>query len=150
MKALIQRVKSAHVSVAGEVVGRIEAGVLAYIGISKTDTLEHGKMLMDKLIGYRIFPNTTDSEKLGKLDKSLVDVSGGLLLVSQFTLMADTKKGRRPNFGSAMPPIEAYELFHQTLAYAKTRHEMVQTGVFGADMQVVSINDGPINFLLET
>lgn len=149
MKALIQRVSLASVSVDGKVVGQIQQGVLAYIGIGKTDTQDTAKKLVDKLLGYRIFENTTDQDKLGKIDKSLTDVGGGLLLVSQFTLMADTNKGRRPDFGGAMSPSLANELFGQLVAYAKTRHHTVQTGVFGATMQVMAINEGPMNFVLE-
>lgn len=149
MKALIQRVTSAHVTVAGEIIGKIDAGVLAYIGIGKEDDAERACQLVDKLLTYRIFENTTDVDKLGKMDKSLLDVGGGLLLVSQFTLMANTGKGRRPDFAPAMPPADAKKLFDHLIAYAKSKHPNVQTGEFGAMMEVVSVNDGPINFLLE-
>lgn len=149
MKALIQRVKSASVAVDGAEVGQIGAGVLAYIGIGKTDDFDKACKLIDKILTYRIFENTTDADKLGKLDKSVSDVGGGLLLVSQFTLMAKTDKGRRPDFAPAMPPDEARALFERLLAYAKENHPNVQTGQFGANMAVSSINDGPINFLLE-
>lgn len=149
MKALIQRVSLASVSVDSKVVGQIEQGILAYIGIGKADTADTAKKLVDKLLAYRVFENTTDKDKLGKLDKSLVDVSGGLLLVSQFTLMADTSKGRRPDFGGAMSPNLANELFFELVCYAKTQYSTVQTGVFGANMQVMAVNEGPINFLLE-
>lgn len=149
MKALIQRVFSASVTVNQKVVGSIDAGVLAYIGIGKDDTLETGKRLIDKLLTYRIFENTTDPDKLGKLDKSLSDVGGGLLLVSQFTLMAKTDKGRRPDFAPAMPPKEAEVLFDELIAYAKSIYPQVETGQFGANMAVSAINDGPINFLVE-
>lgn len=149
MKALIQRVKSASVAVDGVDVGRIEAGVLAYIGIGKEDDFDKACKLVDKILTYRIFENTTDADKLGKLDKSVSDVGGGLLLVSQFTLMAKTDKGRRPDFAPAMPPDEARALFERLLIYAKEKHPNVQTGQFGANMAVSSVNDGPINFLLE-
>lgn len=149
MKALIQRVKSASVAVDGTDVGRIEVGVLAYIGIGKEDDFDKACKLIDKILTYRIFENTTDADKLGKLDKSVSDVGGGLLLVSQFTLMAKTDKGRRPDFAPAMPPEEAKELFGRLIEYAKTKHPNVQTGQFGANMAVSSVNDGPINFLLE-
>ena len=104
MKALIQRVHQARVEVCGEVVGEIDGGILAYIGIGKSDDVKQAKRLVDKILSYRIFENTTDADKLGKMDKSVADVGGGLLLVSQFTLMALTDKGRRPDFGPAMPP----------------------------------------------
>ncbi|MFB6348408.1 D-aminoacyl-tRNA deacylase [Moraxella sp. ZJ142] len=149
MKALIQRVHQARVEVDGQIVGSIDGGVLAYIGIAKADDYERACRLVDKILGYRIFENTTDADKLGKLDKSLVDVGGGLLLVSQFTLMALTDKGRRPDFAPAMPPLEAAALFAKLVDYAKSRHTMVATGQFGANMQVIAHNDGPINFILE-
>lgn len=149
MKALIQRVKSADVTVNGQIIGAIEQGVLAYIGIGHDDDESSAKKLIDKILTYRIFENTTDSDKLGKLDKSVVDVGGGLLLVSQFTLMANTHKGRRPDFAPAMAPERAAALFDKMVAYANTQHTNVQTGQFGADMRVLAVNDGPINFLLE-
>lgn len=149
MKALIQRVHTAKVVVEGVTVGEIESGVLVYLGIGKEDTLVNGKKLLDKVVNYRIFENTTEPDKLGKLDKSVLDVGGGLLIVSQFTLMANTGTGRRPDFAPAMPPTEAKILFDECVAYAKTLINNVQTGQFGANMQVSAINDGPINFLLE-
>lgn len=148
MKALIQRVKSAHVAVDGRIIGSINEGILAYIGIGKDDGEAQMHRLVDKMLTYRIFENTTDADKLGKMDKSLAEVGGGLLLVSQFTLMAHTDKGRRPDFAPCMPPAQAAVLFEQLVAYAKSCHESVATGQFGADMQVVAHNDGPINFLL--
>lgn len=149
MKALIQRVKSAHVVVGDKLVGQIGVGVLAYVGIGRDDDFTHACKLIDKILSYRIFENTTDSDKLGKMDKSVADVGGGLLLVSQFTLMAHTNKGRRPDFAPAMSPNDAKVLFDKMIDYAKSVYPNVQTGEFGADMQVHSINDGPINFLLE-
>ncbi|WII95456.1 D-aminoacyl-tRNA deacylase [Moraxella haemolytica] len=149
MKALIQRVKSAHVAVDGQIIGKIDAGVLAYIGIGKEDDDETARKLIDKILTYRIFENTTEADKLGKMDKSVSDVQGGLLLVSQFTLMAKTDKGRRPDFAPAMPPSDAKALFEQLVDYTRSVYPNVQTGEFGAMMAVSSINDGPINFLLE-
>ena len=149
MKALIQRVQSARVTVDGHEVGRIEAGILAYIGLGHDDNLQRGQRLIDKILSYRIFENTQDSSKLGKLDQNLQQVQGGLLLVSQFTLMARTDKGRRPDFGAAMEPVAAQALFAELILYAKSQYPLVATGVFGANMQVESINDGPLNFLLE-
>lgn len=149
MKALIQRVLNASVTVDGQLVGQIDRGVLVYLGIGKDDDLTIGKKLIDKIIAYRIFENTTDPDKLGKLDKSLADVGGGLLIVSQFTLMANTKNGLRPDFSPAMPPSQAKALFDELIAYAKTKLSTTQTGQFGANMQVLAVNDGPINFLLE-
>lgn len=149
MKALIQRVHSASVVVDGRTVGDIGMGVLAYIGIGKDDDYERACKLIDKILTYRIFENTTEPDKLGKMDKSVSDVGGGLLLVSQFTLMAKTDKGRRPDFAPAMPPNDARALFEKLVDYAKSVYPNVQTGEFGATMAVSAINDGPINFLLE-
>ncbi|MCL1624230.1 D-aminoacyl-tRNA deacylase [Moraxella sp. Tifton1] len=149
MKALIQRVNSAKVVVADRTVGSIGVGVLAYIGIGQDDDVEGACRLIDKILAYRIFENTTDADKLGKLDKSLSDVKGELLLVSQFTLMAKTDKGRRPDFAPAMPPAHARLVFEELVNYARSVHPSVQTGEFGADMTVTAVNDGPINFVLE-
>lgn len=149
MKALIQRVKSAHVLVGDDVVGQIGFGVLAYVGIGHDDDIIKAYKMVDKILSYRIFESATDFDKLGKMDKSVADVGGGLLLVSQFTLMANTHKGRRPDFAPAMLPNNAKVLFDKLVGYAKSVYPNVQTGKFGADMAVASVNDGPINFLLE-
>ena len=144
MKALIQRVKSAHVTVSGQIIGQIQSGVLAYIGIGKDDDFDKACKLVDKIIAYRIFEDDN-----GKMGKSVSDVGGGLLLVSQFTLMAKTDKGRRPDFAPAMPPDDARELFDKLVNYAKQVYPNVATGEFGANMAVMAVNDGPINFLLD-
>ena len=149
MKALIQRVKQASVSVDKHNIGMIEQGVLAYIGLGHADSLQTAQRMIDKILTYRIFENYDDPAKVGKLDKNVQQVGGGLLLVSQFTLMAKTDKGRRPDFGGAMAPDAAQVLFAQLVDYAKTQYPNVATGQFGADMQVASVNDGPLNFLLE-
>ena len=149
MKALIQRVKHASVSVDGQEIGAIDNGVLAYIGLGHDDNLQSAQRMVDKILTYRLFENDDDPAKYGKLDKNVQQVGGGLLLVSQFTLMAKTDKGRRPDFGGAMAPDIAQSLFAQLVDYAKTQHPTVATGQFGADMQVISVNDGPLNFLLE-
>ena len=149
MKALIQRVKHASVSVDGQEIGAIDNGVLAYIGLGHDDNLQSAQRMVDKILTYRFFENDDDPAKYGKLDKNVQQVGGGLLLVSQFTLMAKTDKGRRPDFGGAMAPDAAQVLFAQLVDYAKTQHPIVATGQFGADMQVISVNDGPLNFLLE-
>ena len=149
MRALIQRVKYASVTVDDCCVGAIEHGVLAYIGLGHDDNLQSAQRMVDKILTYRFFENDDDPAKYGKLDKNVQQVGGGLLLVSQFTLMAKTDKGRRPDFGGAMAPDAAQVLFAQLVDYAKTQHPTVATGQFGADMQVLSINDGPLNFLLE-
>ncbi|STZ62952.1 D-tyrosyl-tRNA(Tyr) deacylase [Moraxella lacunata] len=144
MKALIQRVKSAHVAVDGQIIGQIQSGVLAYIGIGKDDDFDKACKLVDKIIAYRIFEDDN-----GKMGKSVSDVGGGLLLVSQFTLMAKTDKGRRPDFAPAMPPDDARALFDKLVSYAKQAYPNVATGEFGANMAVMAVNDGPINFLLD-
>lgn len=149
MKALIQRVSSASVTIDAQCIGAIEHGILAYIGLGHEDNLQSAQRMIDKILTYRIFENHTDPAKLGKLDQNVLQVGGGLLLVSQFTLMANTNNGRRPDFGAAMHPDSAQVLFAELIAYAKTQHPTVATGEFGADMQVESINDGPLNFLLE-
>ncbi|MEN6671312.1 D-aminoacyl-tRNA deacylase [Psychrobacter sp. B38] len=149
MRALIQRVRSASVSVDEQGVGRIEQGLLAYIGLGHDDNLQTAKRLIDKILTYRVFENNDDPAKYGKLDNNVQQIGGGLLLVSQFTLMAKTDKGRRPDFGDAMAPEAAQALFAQLIEYAKTQYPIIATGQFGANMQVESINDGPLNFLLE-
>ncbi len=149
MKALVQRVHHARVTVEETVVGEIGTGILVYIGIGHNDDIKTAKKLIDKILAYRIFENTTDKDKLGKLDKSVQDVHGGVLLVSQFTLMANTANGRRPDFAPAMPPNQASVLFDELVTYAKQTYDKVATGQFGAHMCVSAANDGPTNFLLE-
>ncbi len=144
MKALIQRVQSAHVAVDGQIIGQIQSGMLAYIGIGKDDDFDKACKLVDKIIAYRIFEDDN-----GKMGKSVSDVGCGLLLVSQFTLMAKTDKGRRPDFAPAMPPDDAKALFDKLVNYAKQVYPSVATGEFGANMTVMAVNDGPINFLLD-
>lgn len=149
MKALIQRVTEASVKVEGKIVGQIEHGLLAYIGIGHDDDIETSKKMIDKMLTYRIFENTQDTKKAGKLDWNVEQAGGGLLLVSQFTLMAKTDKGRRPDFANAMPPAQAKALFAELVDYAKSVYPKVETGEFGAMMAVSAINDGPLNFILE-
>lgn len=144
MKILLQRVKQANVVVEGRVVGEISQGLLALVGIEPEDhpaLIEKG---IDKLLKYRVF-----SDKEGKMNLSLKDIAGELLLVSQFTLAADTKKGLRPSFTSAAAPALGEALFDYAVKYAKTEIDKVETGEFGADMQVSLVNDGPVTFLLE-
>ena len=149
MKALIQRVSFAGVTVDTHCVGAIKHGILAYIGLGHEDNLQTAQRMIDKILTYRIFENRDDPAKLGKLDQNVQQVNGGLLLVSQFTLMANTNNGRRPDFGAAMHPDEAQKLFAEMIVYANAQHNTVASGQFGADMQVESINDGPLNFLLD-
>jgi D-tyrosyl-tRNA(Tyr) deacylase len=144
MKLLIQRVSSAWVEVAGEVVGSIDQGLLALVGIEPQDDQASLIRALHKLLNYRVF-----SDDAGKMNRSLKDVGGGLLLVSQFTLAADTKSGMRPSFSSAAPPAQGAELFEALVEQARTQHPQVACGRFGADMQVHLVNDGPVTFLLE-
>ncbi|HAB01422.1 MAG TPA: D-tyrosyl-tRNA(Tyr) deacylase [Pseudomonas sp.] len=144
MKGLLQRVRSARVEVAGEVVGAIDQGLLVLVAVEPGDTREHADKLLQKLLNYRVF-----SDPQGKMNLSLKDVAGGLLLVSQFTLAADTRSGMRPSFSSAAPPALGAELFDYLLAQAQGQHEVVASGQFGADMQVHLVNDGPVTFLLQ-
>jgi D-aminoacyl-tRNA deacylase len=145
MKALIQRVRGARVEVAGEVVGAIDQGLLALVGVEPQDTPASVEKILHKLLNYRVF-----SDAAGKMNLSLSDVGGGLLLVSQFTLAADTKSGLRPSFSSAAPPALGAELFDLLVTQARAKHSQVATGRFGADMQVHLVNDGPVTFLLES
>lgn len=145
MIALIQRVSEARVSVAGEVVGEIGKGVLALIGVRRGDGETAVERLLERLLSYRIFP-----DREGRMNLSLREVAGGLLLVPQFTLAADTRKGTRAGFSTAAAPEEARRLFTQLLERARATYAPVSAGVFGADMQVALVNDGPVTFWLET
>ncbi|GGF09607.1 MULTISPECIES: D-aminoacyl-tRNA deacylase [Pseudoalteromonas] len=143
MQGLIQRVKQAKVEVAGEVVGEISQGILLLLGVEKQDTEQSAQKLLHKVSNYRIF---TDEQ--GKMNLSLNDIKGELLVVSQFTLAADTKKGMRPSFSSAGTPEQANTLYEYFIAEAKKAGLTVATGQFGADMQVSLCNDGPVTFNL--
>lgn len=144
MRALLQRVSQASVSVAGEAVGAIGPGMLVLLGLDRGDDRAVAERMIDKLLGWRMF---ADSQ--GRMNGNIVDAAGGILLVSQFTLSADTRKGLRPSFSSAMPPGEAEPLYEYLLASLQARHAPVAAGLFGADMQVALVNDGPVTFLLE-
>ena len=143
MKGLLQRVSGARVEVGEEVVGSIDQGLLVLVAVEPGDTEAHAAKLLHKLLNYRVF-----SDVDGKMNLSLADVGGGLLLVSQFTLAADTKSGLRPSFSTAAPPALAQTLFNYLLEEAKRLHPTVETGRFGAEMQVHLVNDGPVTFLL--
>ncbi|UXZ96791.1 D-tyrosyl-tRNA(Tyr) deacylase [Pseudomonas phytophila] len=144
MKGLLQRVSSARVEVGGQVVGSIDQGLMVLVGVEPQDTQASADKLLHKLLNYRVF-----SDADGKMNLSLRDVEGGLLLVSQFTLAADTKSGMRPSFSKAAPPALGAELFEYLLNQAKSSHAVVESGQFGADMQVHLVNDGPVTFMLE-
>ncbi len=144
MIALIQRVSSASVSIEGRQVAGVGRGVLALVGIARGDTQESARQLLEKVLTYRIFP-----DEGGKMNLDLRQIDGELLLVPQFTLVADTRKGTRPGFSRGAPPGEARLLFEAMLPLAASLHPRVASGVFGADMQVALVNDGPVTLWLE-
>jgi len=143
MKALIQRVTSSSVEVDGTNVGQISKGLLVFIGIEKLDELSHADKMINKILSYRVFSDEND-----KMNLSVSDINGDVLLVPQFTLAADTKNGTRAGFSTAMKPIEAENIYDYMVEKFKT-YVNIQSGVFGADMKVSLVNDGPVTFLLE-
>ena len=145
MIALIQRVTRADVRVNDEVVGAIERGILALIGVRQGDDAASADRLLERILAYRIFP-----DEQGRMNLSLADIRGGLLLVPQFTLAADTRKGNRAGLSTAAAPEVARRLFDYLLVQARTSQVPVQAGIFGADMQVALVNNGPVTFWLET
>jgi D-tyrosyl-tRNA(Tyr) deacylase len=145
MLALIQRVSRASVTVDSTVISEIGPGLLLLLGVEKEDGRSEAERLLKKVLAYRVFP---DSE--GRMNLSLQQAGGGLLVVSQFTLAADTNKGLRPSFSSAKPPAEAEVLYEYFVAQARSQHADVGQGSFGADMQVSLVNDGPVTFLLKS
>jgi D-tyrosyl-tRNA(Tyr) deacylase len=145
MIGLLQRVTCASVKVQDKTVAAIDQGLLVFIGVEKNDTPAQADRLLERLLGYRVFPDAD-----GKMNLNLKDIGGGLLLVPQFTLPADTQKGMRPSFSSAAPPDQGRELFDYLLKEAEARHKPVAAGIFGADMQVTLTNDGPVTFWLKT
>jgi len=144
MRAVVQRVSRAVVTVDGERTGAIERGLLVYLGVGRGDGERERAWTIDKILGLRIFPNDE-----GKFDRSVLDVAGALLVVSQFTLYGDVKRGRRPSFDGAMPPAEAEREYERFVAAARERIA-VETGRFGAHMMVDAVNDGPVTILLDT
>lgn len=145
MRAVVQRVNSASVTVDGEVVGEIARGLLVYLGIGKGDDADDRRWLLDKILGLRIFYNDA-----GKMDLAVGDLGGALLVVSQFTLYGDVRRGRRPSFDGAMPPGEANVSYLAFLSEARSRGITVATGRFAAEMQVQSVNDGPITIWIDS
>ena len=145
MIALIQRVQEARVAIAGEVVGSIGRGLLALVGVRPADDEASALRLLDKVLKYRVFAEDTD-----KMNLSLQQIGGDLLLVPQFTLAADTRHGLRPGFSTAAPPDQGRRLFTFLVDTARTRHSPVGSGVFGAHMQVSLTNDGPVTLWLES
>lgn len=144
MIALIQRVVSASVTIGDETVGAIGPGLLVLLCAERNDSAREADMLLSKLLSYRVF-----SDEAGKMNRSVTDLAGGLLLVPQFTLAADTQSGTRPSFTPAAPPEEGRRLFDYFIDKARTRHAAVETGRFGAHMQVSLTNDGPVTFWLQ-
>ena len=144
MKAVLQRVVEAHVAIAGETVGTIGVGLLVLVCAERGDSEAAADKLLAKILKLRIF-----SDEAGKMNRSVQDVAGGLLIVSQFTLAADVSGGNRPSFTLAAPPDEGRRLYDQFVAAARAAHPLVQTGVFAADMQVHLVNDGPVTIPLQ-
>ncbi|KYZ84516.1 D-aminoacyl-tRNA deacylase [Alloalcanivorax xenomutans] len=144
MKILLQRVREARVEVAGEEVGRIGQGLLVFVGVERGDASDTARRLAQRLAGYRVF---ADAE--GKMNRDVRDVAGEVLVVSQFTLAADTRKGRRPGFSGAAEPEQGLRLYQAFVEALRAHQVPVATGRFGADMQVHLVNDGPVTFLLE-
>ena len=145
MIGLLQRVRTARVDVDGKTVATIGPGLLVFIGVEQRDDESRAERLLERLLGYRVFPDAA-----GKMNLSVADIGGGVLLVPQFTLAADTNKGMRPSFTPAAPPEEGKRLFDYLVERARTQHAPVEAGVFGADMQVTLTNDGPVTFWLES
>jgi len=141
--ALLQRAARAHVEVAGEAVGRIGPGLVALLCTERGDGERQADALLARVLAYRMF-----GDAAGRMNRSLADTAGGLLLVPQFTLAADTRSGLRPSFTPAAPPQEAHRLYDHFVSRARAAHPVVETGIFGADMQVHLVNDGPVTFWL--
>ena len=143
MLSLIQRVTEATVRVDGAIVGRIGPGLLALVGIEPGDGDTQVDRMADRLLAYRVF-----ADDAGRMNRALAQTGGGLLLVSQFTLAADTRSGNRPGFSTAAPPAEAEQIFTRLVGVCRARHPGVETGRFGAHMEISLVNDGPVTFLL--
>ncbi|HPY38933.1 MAG TPA: D-aminoacyl-tRNA deacylase [Thiolinea sp.] len=145
MIGLIQRVLEAKVVVDGATVGQIQTGILLLLGVERADTEAQAKRLLERVLNYRIFEDTE-----GRMNRSLLDIQGGLLVVPQFTLPADTQRGNRPSFTPAAPPEQGKQLFDYFCQQIKVQGHELQSGVFGADMKVHLINNGPVTFWLKT
>lgn len=145
MRAVVQRVVRARVEVAGAIVGAIEQGLVAFVGAAKTDTAAEVDYMVDKILALRVF-----EDDARKMNRSLAEVGGGLLVVSQFTLYGDVARGRRPSFDRAMAPEQAEKLYEAFLARARARHPVVASGRFRADMRVIVENDGPVTIVIDS
>jgi D-tyrosyl-tRNA(Tyr) deacylase len=151
VRALLQRVREARVEVAGEVVGAIGPGLLVFLGVEAADDAAQVARLAERTLGLRIFPDPPEAGPDGKpMNRSVLDVGGAVLVVSQFTLAADTRRGRRPGFSTAAPPERAQPLYEAFVEACRRGGGTIATGRFGADMQVHLVNDGPVTFLLES
>ena len=144
MIGLLQRVRSAHVEVDGERIAAINAGLLVLVGVQQGDGSQEATRLLERLLGYRVF-----ADAAGRMNLSLKDTNGDLLLVPQFTLAADTRSGMRPGFSTAASPADGQRLFAELARLARLAHSSVASGQFGADMQITLVNDGPVTFWLE-
>jgi len=145
MRVVVQRVSHAEVGVQDETVGKIDRGLLVYLGVGKGDTAADAEFIADKLVNLRVFKDSA-----GKMNLSVMDVGGAILLISNFTLHGDCRRGRRPGFDAAAEPAAAEELYEKTAALIADEGVTVEKGVFGAYMQVESTNDGPVTFLLDS
>jgi D-tyrosyl-tRNA(Tyr) deacylase len=145
MRAVVQRVLEAQVKINGQSVGKTGSGLLVYLSVGKTDTEKDAEWIAEKLVNLRIF-----HDEAGKMNRSILDVQGGILLVSNFTLHGDCRKGRRPSFDAAAESQLAQQLYKKVIELVKEQRIPVETGTFGEYMQVSSINDGPVNFLLDS
>jgi D-tyrosyl-tRNA(Tyr) deacylase len=145
MKAVIQRVTRASVHVEGKTIGQIQSGLLVLLGVAKGDEESDGRYLVEKVRTLRIF-----SDEQGKMNRSLIDIEGAVLLISQFTLLGRTAKRRRPSFDEAAPPDEAKRLYEQVVSELRAQGTQVETGVFAAHMQVELLNDGPVTFVIDS
>jgi D-tyrosyl-tRNA(Tyr) deacylase len=144
MIGLIQRVSVGQVSINNQLVASIDTGIIALVAVQSGDTFEKCQRIFERILNYRIFPDNAD-----KMNLSLLDINGGLIIVPQFTLVADTTRGNRPSFGKNVSAEVGKQFFEQLIAHAKKEYNNVQHGVFGADMQVTLTNDGPVTFWLE-
>jgi D-aminoacyl-tRNA deacylase len=144
MIALLQRVRSASVAVDDVVIGAIDRGLLVFVGVQRADSDAQAERLAERILGYRVF-----GDDQGRMNRSVADIEGGVLLVPQFTLAADTSRGTRASFSSAAAPEEGRRLFEALVDAVRSRHSAVATGTFGADMQVALVNDGPVTFWLQ-
>lgn len=145
MRAILQRVLNASVKTDGKVIGQIDKGLLVFLGVGQGDTEQDLKYIADKCIGLRIFSDSED-----KMNLSVTDIDGQMLIISQFTLYGDCRKGRRPSFASSMEPVKAKEMYEQFIEYVGSRGIKTAHGEFGADMKVELINDGPVTVMLDS